>query len=107
MLDFVPLSLYSVRSSSFKVGEMSSLVNEELDAIHQGENMLAEHIRSTIMSDIKAGKFNDHELAGRLGRTRVGVEAMKTRRTWTLQYAISIAHKLGYSIGKLEVKSDG
>ncbi len=85
---------------------MSELVNAELDAIHQGEIALAEHIRSTIISDIDAGKFSKYELAGRLESTHIGVEAMKTRQVWTLRYAIMIAHKLGYSIGKLEVKSN-
>lgn len=85
---------------------MSDLVNEELDAIHHGEIALAEHIRKSIIADIDAGKFNRYELAGRLGRTHVGVEAMKTRKTWTLRYALTVARRLGYSLGALEVISD-
>lgn len=82
---------------------MSILVNEELDAIHQGEILLAEHIRKTIMRDVDTGKFSNYELMGRLGRTRVGVRAMISRKTWTLRYALGIARKLGYSLGTLEV----
>lgn len=85
---------------------MSDLVNQELDAIHEGEKLLAEHIRTTILYDIETGKFTKYELAGRLGRTHVGVEAMKTRKVWTLRYALSVAHRLGYSLSNLEVVSN-
>ncbi len=82
---------------------MSDLLNDELTAIYEGEIALADHIKRTVMHDIVAKKFTDYELAGRLGTTRIGVEAMKTRKLWTLRYAISVARKLGYKIGRLEV----
>lgn len=85
---------------------MSDFISDEVNAIHQSEIMLAQHIRAIVIADINSGKFNDFELAGRLGRTRVGVEAMKTRHLWTLPYAITIARKLGYSLGTLEVISN-
>lgn len=82
---------------------MGETINEELDAIHSAEHTLANHIRTTIIADIDIGKFNIYELSGRLGCSRVGVEALKTRKTWTLRYAITIARKLGYSLGNLQV----
>lgn len=85
---------------------MADFINEELDAIHRGEMVLAEHIRKTIIADIEAGKFNQYELAGRLNRSLVGVEALRTRQTWTLRYAIAVARRLGYSLGTLEVTKD-
>lgn len=85
---------------------MCDLVNDELDAIHKSEIALAKHIRTIIINDIEAGKFNKYELAGRLSKSHVGVEAMKTRQTWTLRYAITIARRLGYSLGTLEVIKD-
>lgn len=85
---------------------MSDSVSAEMDHVHEAEKYLAAHIRSTIMTDIDAGKFNRYELVGRLGNGHIGVEAMKTRKVWTLRYAISVARKLGYSLGTLEVISN-
>lgn len=82
---------------------MLDSINQELDAIHNAEKSLAEHIRSIIIADIEAEKFSKYELAGRLNRSHIGVEAMKTRKVWTLRYAISVARQLGYSLGKLEL----
>lgn len=85
---------------------MSDSVSQELDAIYEAEKSLAEHIRNTIITDIEAGKFSKYELAGRLGRSHIGVDAMRSRKVWTLRYAISIAHRLGYSLSRLEVSLD-
>lgn len=81
---------------------MSNVVSE-LDAIHAGELALATHIQETILADIEAEKFSHYELVGRLGRGHAGVDALKTRKTWTLHYAIHTARKLGYELGKLQV----
>lgn len=85
---------------------MTDYISQEMEAIYTAEKTLAEHIRKTIITDIDAGKFNKYELAGRLSCSPIGVDAMKTRKLWTLRYAISIARRLGYSLGTLEVISN-
>lgn len=82
---------------------MSDSISEEMDAVHEAEKLLAEHIRTTILYDIEMGKFSKYELLGRLHKSTIGVEAMQSRKLWTLRYALAIAHRLGYSLSNLEV----
>lgn len=79
------------------------MAGKEYDAIHASEISLAAHIQKTILADISAGKFSHYELIGRLNRSHIGIEALKTRKTWTLRYAIHVAHKLGYDLGSLTI----
>jgi hypothetical protein len=78
-------------------------VNDELDLIHEAKIQLADNIRKRIMLDVDSARFSQFELQGRLGKNAVGITAFKSRKVWTLDYAIIIAAKLGYSLGALSI----
>lgn len=83
----------------------SDTVNDELDLIHETKIALANSIRDVIMKDVLSGRFSPYELAGRLGKNAIGIEAFKTRKVWTLDYAILAARKLGYALGTIAIST--
>jgi hypothetical protein len=47
---------------------------------------------------IKKNKVDDEYLAAKLNVTMIGLRAIMTRKTWTLRFALEVAHKLALTI---------